>query len=489
MMNSIKQIVGRLKWATIQRKERNSREEAYRELAKCYEKAMHHMWERVRNSTEKEPNSFFYFNKKNATATFYFEREADKKRSHTLRMGNPNDEKKGAQLKDLDRNVEIPYFITSEIIVATAIASILSDKDCVTEEESSKILHDYYAAEPYKPLSLSKVWMSRLNSTMCYIWKMAPIMKRAMQIREERGLDLVIAQKIAIEEVKIAEPPSCLNSDNEDGRVNMSYPGSFFYTIDHHGIAICKEFPNEYLDLSDYETMKVVAATIYRDLTSNKDLEDLGISGALYLMEEEPDWKDENLFPWQSFPTPLAPLWFEVVADGYSHHYETLEEAESEKDIFESRGIEVDEKIYRDSCLPIGRYFVGDPSLVLIDWEKEKGIKYPLENGVYALNGQTYFAIYKAANGPGSYPDEEGNIHSTKSGYFAFLPIEDDESDLKSFIDIEICYALAEDGESYIYQFKDPVDTQIDRQCLGAIDFGPYPYIFTGDECWLEEDG
>ena len=43
--------------------------------------------------------------------------------------------------------------------------------------------------------------------------------------------------------------------------------------------------------------------------------------------------------------------------------------------------------------------------------------------------------------------------------------------------------------QDFLYQFEDPIDTQIDRQCPGAIDFGPYPYIFTGDECWLEDDG
>ena len=187
--------------------------------------------------------------------------------------------------------------------------------------------------------------------------------------------------------------------------------------------------------------------------------------------------------------TPVAPLWHEVVADGHSHHYETHEEAQSELKIFKSRGLEVDENIYQESCLPIGEYFVGDPSLVLKDWSEGKGTKYPLENGVYLLEEKTYFAIYKAANGPGSYPDEEGNIYSTQSGYFAFLPINDDASDLEEFIDIDMCEELAEDGEAYIYEFEDPVDTQIDRQCPGAIDFGPYPYIFTGDECWLEEDG
>ena len=325
--NSLKDIASRLKWATILRKERRSREEAYRSLAACYEKMMRRMWHRLNTSKENEPNPCFHFNKTNATATFYFEREADGKKSHTWTMGDPNNEQVGTLLKDLNRKTEIPYFISDEIIVATAIASISSKKDHATEEESIKILHDYYATEPYKPLELSQVWMSRLNSTMCNIWQMAPIMKRTMQIAEERGLSPVIAQKLAMEEVKVPELPSCLNSDNGDGRVNMSYPGSFFYTIDHHGMAICKEFPNEYLNLSDYETMKVVASTIYRDLTLNQDLDDLGISGALYFLQEEPEWNGGNLFPWEASQTKRYAVNFD---DGESTHQIDVFETEKE---------------------------------------------------------------------------------------------------------------------------------------------------------------
>ena len=186
--------------------------------------------------------------------------------------------------------------------------------------------------------------------------------------------------------------------------------------------------------------------------------------------------------------TPPAPLWYEVVADGTSYHYETLEEAESDKQAFLSKGAAVDADIYRDSCMPAGYHFVGDPSLVLKDWETEKGSKYPLESGVYLLNEATYFAIYKAQNGPGSYFDEEGKIYSTKSGYISFLPLYDADSELDSVIDLDMCEILAEDGEAYIYDFEEPVDTQIDRQCEGAIDFGGYPFIFTGDECWYEGD-
>ena len=101
----------------------------------------------------------------------------------------------------------------------------------------------------------------------------------------------------AYKEVEQTEFPKCLNSNNNDGRYNMSYQGSYFYTIDHHGMAICRELPNEYLNLADYEIMKAVAATIYRDITLNQDPEDLGISGASWLLEKEPEWTGDNVFP------------------------------------------------------------------------------------------------------------------------------------------------------------------------------------------------
>ena len=43
--------------------------------------------------------------------------------------------------------------------------------------------------------------------------------------------------------------------------------------------------------------MKAVAATIYRDITLNQDPEDLGISGASWLLEKEPEWTGDNVFP------------------------------------------------------------------------------------------------------------------------------------------------------------------------------------------------
>jgi hypothetical protein len=184
--------------------------------------------------------------------------------------------------------------------------------------------------------------------------------------------------------------------------------------------------------------------------------------------------------------TPLAPLWYEVVVDDCSNYFETLEEAKACQADARTKGASVDDQIYRDSCLPIGTYFVGDPSAVLLDWEVGKGTKYPLENGVYKLDAFTSFALYIAANGPGSYYDEEGNVFHTDSGYLAILPIESPDSCLRDVINAEACEELDVDCKAAIAQFNNVVDTQINRQCEGCIDFGGFPFIFTGDECWYD---
>lgn len=339
MNGAIKDVLGRLKWATSLRDKRIDRELAYRSSAECYEKMMDRMWSRVALQNERPPRPQFSFDKKTATATLFFERDQGGKRSHIWRLGDPHDERNAGLLQDLNRKEAVPYFISDEIIVATAIASMLSDKETATEEEAKRILFDYYETEPYSPLDLSRVWMSRLNSTLCSIWRMAPIMKRTIEISQERGIKHSIAQKMAMEEVEASELPKCLNSDNGDGRINMSYPGSCFYTIDHHGIAICKEFPNEHLDLSSYDSMKIIASTIYRDITLAKDLDDTGISGALLMIEEEPAWSGGNLFPWERSSTKMYAVLFLSGADNtVVNVFDTKEDAkkafEIEVDLF-----------------------------------------------------------------------------------------------------------------------------------------------------------
>ena len=178
-----------------------------------------------------------------------------------------------------------------------------------------------------------------------------------------------------------------------------------------------------------------------------------------------------------------ADKWFELVVDGGSYHYETLDEAKEDRESWLRQGKKVEDEIYRDYCLPGNEtYFIGDPSLVINQWEDKQGKDMPLDNGVYVIEDGTSYALYRAKNGPGSYYDEEGSIFSTKSGFFVIFPMYNE------YIDDLACEELQEDGEAHIIEPENPIDTGIDRQCEGAIDFGGYPFIFTGDECWYEEE-
>lgn len=156
--------------------------------------------------------------------------------------------------------------------------------------------------------SVSFVWTSRLNTTLCNFWRVAPEMTvTALCLKEKPEWDFNRANEAAQAVAVVPELPTCRVSDNEDGRTNVSWycdnivglphqDASCMYTVDAEGMAICKEYPDEELDLSDYETMACVAATIYCDLTGNKQDSD-GVNATLYMCLKEPEWKGGNLFP------------------------------------------------------------------------------------------------------------------------------------------------------------------------------------------------
>ena len=125
-------------------------------------------------------------------------------------------------------------------------------------------------------------------------------MVRTHELHKE-GMEFKAACKQAFKEIDInsIELPGGTRSSNGDGRKNMSYKGSCFYTIDRRGVANCREFPSEWLDLSDYSVMLRVAATIIQDVTGCAD-DDEGLLRAMhYFKNYEPEWMGDNLFPWE----------------------------------------------------------------------------------------------------------------------------------------------------------------------------------------------
>ena len=117
---------------------------------------------------------------------------------------------------------------------------------------------------------------------------------------EEKGLSFTEANEIAQKEHTVFPVPQCLHSANEDGTTNISWVGCIgtagFYTIDAEGMAVCKEYPDEQLDLSDYGWLLGVAATIYCDL-SVSDIESDGVRAAMQMCQQEPEWKGDHVLP------------------------------------------------------------------------------------------------------------------------------------------------------------------------------------------------
>ena len=65
------------------------------------------------------------------------------------------------------------------------------------------------------------------------------------------------------------DPPPCYVSTNENGTINFSYPKSCFYTVDNHGVVVCKENPDISLDLNEVKNITIICETIFDDITGN----------------------------------------------------------------------------------------------------------------------------------------------------------------------------------------------------------------------------
>ena len=301
IQGQVKKYVGRARWATFWREDRKRRELAYGTLAKGYHAMFLRMWERLGPPNGGTPEIRFIFSKATGTGVLCWRWMEKDHFSHIWLIGK-EDRNKAESLFDISRREDIPYYISDEIIAATAVASLLAEQNddnqpVVDEETVNGMLARYYEWQEFNPLEISEVWSSRLNTMVCNFWKMTPIMRRTVELKQTTELSFSEAREKAFAEAKVPDLPDCIRSNNGDGRINMSYDDSYFYTIDHHGMVVCKEFPNEYLDISDYEVMKTVAATIYRDITGNQNLNDEGIGGANWLLEEEPEWINGNLMP------------------------------------------------------------------------------------------------------------------------------------------------------------------------------------------------
>lgn len=301
IQGKVKKYIGRAKWATIWREDRERRKVAYQTLAMGYHAMFLRMWERLGPPNGGTPEIRFGFSKATGRGMLCWRWMEKDHFSHIWLIGNEG-RNEAARLVDINRREDVPYYISDEIIAATAMASLLAEQSddnepVVDEETVNGMLARYYEWQEYNPLEISQVWSSRLNTMVCNFWNMTPIMRQTVELKQTTDLSLSEAQEKSFAEVQVPDLPDCIRSNNGDGRINMSYDNSYFYTVDHHGMVVCREFPNEYLDISDYEVMKTVAATIYRDITGNQNLNDEGVGWTNLLLEKEPEWMNGNLMP------------------------------------------------------------------------------------------------------------------------------------------------------------------------------------------------
>ena len=128
--------------------------------------------------------------------------------------------------------------------------------------------------------------------------------------------------------------------------------------------------------------------------------------------------------------------------------------------------------------MPPGKYFIGDPVDVIDDYEDNE--KWPVKgNDVFISDDGTYFALFHADLGPGTYLDGDENEFPTVSGDIIIIQLEK--------IDKIAAEILAEDGQGYIFESKFALDVGKDRQFDGSIDYGGFSEIDTSEKMGLND--
>lgn len=183
----------------------------------------------------------------------------------------------------------------------------------------------------------------------------------------------------------------------------------------------------------------------------------------------------------------LAPDWYwleNANLSGKEEYFLSLEIAKEESEKYRkealANGNEYKENIFPDvRCLPLGKYFIGDPVNLINDYEDDE--KWPVEaNDVFVSDDGTYFALFHADLGPGKYLDEDGNEFPKVSGDIIIIQFEK--------IDKIAAEILAEDGLGYIFESKFALDVGKDRQFDGSIDYGGFPEIDTSEKIGLNDE-
>ena len=293
---TLPELIGRIRWATLKRGDRKSRERAYLRKAYCISVFAKEIWKAVYPSDSPLVwmNSF---TKHDACLSFFAVHEGVKSDHYFLGLDQDN----FWDLSRCESDENISFWTSEEFVAANIIAQIKSnDVANPPDELVETILNRYFEHEGIDADGQANAWLNRLNRLVCDLYQTAPVCVEALRLLEQ-GADFKESYEKAFATVERPELPTCIASVDSPGRYNMSYSydGSCFYTIDHDGFAVCKEFPNESLPLNDYETLKTVAYAIVKDIRNG---DESGLGDALYWLKEEPEWKGDCIMPQDRAP-------------------------------------------------------------------------------------------------------------------------------------------------------------------------------------------
>lgn len=284
-------LISRIEWGTTKRKDRTNREQSYKLRFGLISGITNQIWEIVYPN---DPPLQWKGGFTKYDAAFCFFAVSGGVESDGYYLGLDQDNAYDFQYGSCDS--KLSYWTCEEVLAAGIIAEIKSKSITPPQELVETILAQYFIHEGIDAAGQSETWMHRLNSVVCSLWQMSNVFAVAQSIAEEEGLQHMKAFDKAMAITPKLELPMCYNSPDGVGRHNISYSanGSCFYTIDFAGEAVCKEYPNERLNLAEYETMLRVACTIVRDMRQG---DESGLADAMFMMKDEPEWKNGCIMP------------------------------------------------------------------------------------------------------------------------------------------------------------------------------------------------
>ncbi len=216
------------------------------------------------------------------------------------------------------------------------------------------------------------------------------------------------------------------------------------------------------LEFNDYDWTKIAI-----DLASKYPPIKISIQDIVIYADQDDIYNSKNT------KAELASDWYEASCEklGLLGVFETKEEAKACFDLYKKHNPNLNDfKTKAVRCLPPGKYFIGDISVLLDDYENE--LKYPSGRDVYQLEDGTVFANFSTWGGDGVFEDELGWQYLVDSGTLGVIPIKSLPKELRK---------VKSGGGQRVKIFKHPAICSYNVPVEGCIKIGD-TYIFTSLE-------